>query len=82
MPASSVTRARVVLASGGTRSLTELLPHPLTDASQAPMLCLLEEQDHIPQGGLFGSLRGRIGLEESQGRGLLEQARIGRSVRK
>ena len=33
------------------RGLTELLPNPLADAVQAPMLGLLEQQDNVFQGG-------------------------------
>ena len=50
----------------------ELLPHPLADASQAPMFRLLEDQSNVFQGGLFGGLRSWIGLEEGQGGRLLE----------
>jgi hypothetical protein len=61
-----------VIASGGIGRLMELLPHPLADASQAPMFRLLEDQSNVFQGGLFGGLRSWIGLEEGQGGRLLE----------
>ena len=58
------------------RWLMELLPDTLADTSQAPMLCLLEEQGNILQRGLLGSLRGRVGLEKGKSGRLLKQARI------
>ena len=53
----------------------ELLPHALADTGQAPMLGLLEDQGKVFQGGLLGSLGGRVGLEEGQSGRSVEQAR-------
>ena len=54
------------MASGGIGRLLQLLPNALTNVGQAPMLCLLEQQENVFQGGLCRSLRGRVGLEESE----------------
>jgi hypothetical protein len=56
----------VVTASGGIGRLTELLPNPLADAGQAPMLGPLEDLGNVFLGGLRGSLRGWVGLEEGE----------------
>jgi hypothetical protein len=57
------------MASAGIGRLTELLPHPLADAGQAPMLSLLEKQEKVLKARLAlrpevsGRLEGRRALE-------------------
>ena len=66
-----------MLASGGTRGLTELFAHTLADAAQALMLCLLEKQEQVFLGGVLSGLGGRVGLEKGQGGRSLKLAKEG-----
>jgi hypothetical protein len=52
--------------------LLQLLPNTLADAAKAPVLCLLENQEQVFQGGLCCGLRCRVGLKEGQSRRPLE----------